>query len=358
MPKVSVIIPVYNEEKYLRECLDSVCQQTLKDIEIICVDDGSTDSSLHILRDLQQKDNRIVIVAQKNLGVFTARNKAINKSTGEYIAFMDADDLYLEDTTLEKLYNRAKQHNVLICGGSVRHFDDQHNTYEFSGIFTKYIFPQEGLVWFKDYQFDFGYQRFVFNRQFLVKNNIYFPPYRRFQDPPFFLKAMILAQKFWAVPDITYCYRVGHQADPHTWPDEKLYDLIKGWIDVLRLSREAKLPEMHSVAVNHVEDPYTYPVVMDKLRANDSMVLQLLLEANANVDTSLLKKASTVYADYHQYVIKELRDIVQEQFELRNNLSRLKFDFDSMAQSLSFRVGRKITWLPRKIRDSLKGSES
>ncbi len=92
-PLLSIIVPVYNTESYLAECLDSLCNQTLRDIEIICVNDGSTDGSLEILRKYEQKDQRITVVDQKNQGVSVARNNGVAKARGKYIFFMDSDDL-------------------------------------------------------------------------------------------------------------------------------------------------------------------------------------------------------------------------------------------------------------------------
>ena len=101
MPKVSVIIPVYNVEKYLRECLDSVVNQTLKDIEIICVNDYSTDNSPKILEEYASHDNRIKIINnEKNIHAGQSRNKGLSLSSGEYVFFMDSDD-YLELNALE-----------------------------------------------------------------------------------------------------------------------------------------------------------------------------------------------------------------------------------------------------------------
>lgn len=114
MPKVSVIIPVYNVEKYLRECLDSVVNQTLQDIEIICVDDGSTDSSLKILEEYAQKDTRINIHSLcKSCSALIARKKGVLAANGEYILFLDADD-YLELNACEELYNKIKEEKVEI----------------------------------------------------------------------------------------------------------------------------------------------------------------------------------------------------------------------------------------------------
>lgn len=105
--KISVIIPVYNVEKYLRECLDSVVNQTFKDIEIICVDDGSTDKSLEILQEYKRKDDRFVILQQRHSGAGAARNYGLKLAEGKYIQFLDSDD-YFEPTLLEELYTRAE----------------------------------------------------------------------------------------------------------------------------------------------------------------------------------------------------------------------------------------------------------
>ncbi|WP_157151005.1 glycosyltransferase [Brachyspira sp. SAP_772] len=110
--KISVIIPVYNVEPYLRECLDSVINQTLKEIEIICIDDCSTDNSYQILEEYAKKDNRIIVLQnEKNVGGPSfGRNKGIKKSKGEYISFIDSDD-YLSKNYFYDLYNTAKKYN-------------------------------------------------------------------------------------------------------------------------------------------------------------------------------------------------------------------------------------------------------
>ena len=117
IPKISIIIPVYNAENYLRECLDSIINQTLKEIEVICIEDGSSDSSVTILYDYQHRDERITIINQLNSGSGNARNKGIERAKGEFIAFMDSDDYYTTKNTLAKMYNKAKEKRALICGG-------------------------------------------------------------------------------------------------------------------------------------------------------------------------------------------------------------------------------------------------
>lgn len=122
-PLVSVIIPVYNAEKYLRETLDCVCNQTLRNIEIICVDDGSTDASLAILQEYAARDGRFRILQQKNQYAGVARNNGMAAARGKYLSFLDADDLF-EPDMLEKLSTRAEETgaDIVIC--DARQFND------------------------------------------------------------------------------------------------------------------------------------------------------------------------------------------------------------------------------------------
>ncbi len=120
MAIVSVLIPVYNVEKYLKQCLDSVIGQTFSDIEIICVDDGSTDRSASILKKYAKKDKRIKIITKNNGGLPSARNAGINAATGEYVSFVDADD-YIQPDMIKKMLMAAVKDNseIVICGANV-----------------------------------------------------------------------------------------------------------------------------------------------------------------------------------------------------------------------------------------------
>lgn len=116
---VSVIVPVYNAEKYLRECLDSVVDQSLREIEIICVDDGSTDASPAILAEYAARDPRVRVITQENRYAGAARNAAIRAARGEFVAFLDPDDLLPDEKTYEALYLWAKEKRVHVCGGGL-----------------------------------------------------------------------------------------------------------------------------------------------------------------------------------------------------------------------------------------------
>ncbi len=111
IPKVSVIIPVYNTEKYVRQAVESICRQTLKDLEIIIVNDGSTDGSMTILEELAAQDERIKLFSQENQGQSAARNFATEKAKGKYIYFMDSDD-FLEKDALQLCFEKAVNKNL------------------------------------------------------------------------------------------------------------------------------------------------------------------------------------------------------------------------------------------------------
>ncbi len=122
--KVSIIVPVYNVEKYLQSCMDSLVNQTLEDIEIICVNDGSTDNSLEILESYAKKDSRIKVFTIENSGNSIARNYGIKIAKGKYVGFVDSDD-YINETMFEKLYNSCEQNDLDLAICKISLFDDK-----------------------------------------------------------------------------------------------------------------------------------------------------------------------------------------------------------------------------------------
>lgn len=138
MSEISIIIPVYNVEKYLSRCLDSVINQTFKDIEIICVNDGSTDCSLNILKQYAQKDNRITIIDRINGGLSAARNSGLCAVNSKYCYFVDSDD-WIEHNTLEKLYNIIKTNNVDVVVHSVNNVPDDESCTKIASDFQRFV---------------------------------------------------------------------------------------------------------------------------------------------------------------------------------------------------------------------------
>jgi glycosyltransferase involved in cell wall biosynthesis len=237
--KVTVVIPVFNNEEFLQKCLDNVLSQTLEEIEVICINDGSTDHSLDIMQKYQKNDGRVHIYSIPNSGSGKARNIGIRKAKGKYIAFMDADDWYYEADALQVLYQKAVEKNVDICGGSMCLYSNGR-THIATG---KYYFQNEGYIKFEDYQFCHGYQKFIYKTEMLRTQHIYFPYYLRYQDPPFMLNAMMAAGTFYVIHKVIYCHyiRPGHV----NWTHQRICDCIRGKAYIFRVSKQNELEQVH-----------------------------------------------------------------------------------------------------------------
>lgn len=266
VPFVSVIIPVYNAEKYLRECLDSVVNQTLREIEIICVDDGSTDGSPAVLAEYAARDPRVRVITQKNAGVGPARNAGIRAARGEFVAFLDPDDLLPDASVYEALYFYAKENRVRVCGGGVcslandgkRYFPDAS-----WGANVDQAFPREGFMRFADWQFDYGFYRYIFERALLLDDEIFFPPYIRYQDPPFCARALEAAGTFYALRRTTYVFRDWHTPD---YTDRRrVCDQLRGIRDQLKFSRERGYAKLHWLQLHRLFEEFK-PHVLDAAR--------------------------------------------------------------------------------------------
>lgn len=225
MPKISVIIPIYNVEKYLKECLDSIVNQTFKDIEIICVDDGSTDESFKILQGYAQKDERIKVIQQENLGPAVARNKAIKLAKGEYLSFVDSDD-YVDLSFLEKLYSASDDgYCDVVATVNVKLVDENLNQ-KFMNIYTKSkelnfveranMFIKTGVSWNK-----------IYKTSFIKKNNIYYQEINSpGEDLYFTVFTLLLANKVKVINDVSYYYRQFSTSRSKELKDEKAYKII------------------------------------------------------------------------------------------------------------------------------------
>lgn len=143
---ITVIIPIYNLSKYLRNCLESVINQTYKDLEIICINDGSTDDSISILKEYKEKDDRIIIIDKENEGVSAARNEGIEKSNGEYLFCIDGDD-YIDEDFFEKFYYNAKKNDSdLVVLGSFWNLDKRVSKNYHSALPTCSMFIRKKIL--------------------------------------------------------------------------------------------------------------------------------------------------------------------------------------------------------------------
>ncbi len=213
--KVSVIMPIYNAYNYLCPALDSVLDQTLEEIEVICVDDGSTDHSLEILKEYQERDSRIRIVTETNAGPGLARNNGIRRARGEYLAFLDADDFF-EPTLLETLYGIAKRDDLDIA---ITRYDlyntksarfettahaDHSDIYSSGKVTSKSEYPDQilsstvGSAWNK-----------LFRREFVINMGLVFlPEVRMYEDVYFVTTALALAERVGKTGEVLMHHRV------------------------------------------------------------------------------------------------------------------------------------------------------
>lgn len=272
-PKISIIIPVYNTEKFLRECILSVQRQTIQDFEILLINDGSTDNSKQVILELAKSDKRIHYFYQENSGAGIARNLGLEKAVGEYIAFLDSDDYYYEKMALEKMIHACEEHKMSICGSyRIENIDGKFKIPDFFNEVGE--IPINGKkVSFLEYQNDFFYQSYIYSGDLIRDNDLKFPPYRRYQDPPFLLRAMDIAKEFWVVPTILHCYRKGHQDRKKN--QKYVGDTLKGIKDNLLIS-EVKYRKIFEKSVWRVEVMY-YQAILDNWTRE---VAEVLYEIN------------------------------------------------------------------------------
>lgn len=176
--KVSVIVPVYNTEKYLDECLRSIESQTLKEIEIICVNDGSKDGSYKILSEHAKNDHRIKVINQENAGVAAARNHGLREAKGDYVAFVDSDDVIVP-WAYEKLYSGAKKYRVNVVASELIKFEDgtnpDINSAEYDSAKVSFHKRRKYQNPFYDMIDNTAFMvTKIYNRRFLAENNIWF----------------------------------------------------------------------------------------------------------------------------------------------------------------------------------------
>ena len=320
-PKVSVIIPVYNTEQYLSECLNSVVSQSLQEIEIIIINDASPDNSLSVIHEFQQRDNRIISIdKKKNEGVGKARNDGIERATGEFVIFMDSDDLYPSDSVLEHLYKAAKDHGVKIAGGRLQKLEtDGTLTLQENPIpVGELSFLQNGLMDYADFQYDYGYQCYLIQREMLIEQGVYFPLYSRFQDPPFFVKAMYAAGRYYYIDEPVYRYRLLPISSKFSLI--KTLDFLEGVMDNLSFSRENGLAKLHCLSAIRLNTEGSFMAIRNLYDADNTVLLSKLIEANQAVDVKWLKENG--YALPEPFVLDVFKyavDTAGKYEKLRNN---------------------------------------
>ena len=361
-PKVSVIIPVYNTEAYLRECLDSVVNQTLKDIEIICVDDGSTDHSLDILREYEKKDSRIRIFTQPHADAGVARNLGLRYAVGEYLSFLDADDFF-EPDMLEKAYTKAKEQAAEICVFHCDFFNTERSAFEGKGAILEENLPEKrpfagtevkkelfrtfvGRAWDK-----------LFLREYIVENKILFQEQRTSEDLLFTFFALAKAERITIMDDVFAHHRTHVKTSLEatraaSW--ESFYKALCALRDALRSS--GLYAHFERDFVNYcisfsLWNLYTLPwPIQEELYYRLKLLWFPELGVPGHADDYYYDKNE--YAQYKKIMEEPYSDISPAL--LKQRIAERDQWLDDMRASVSFRVGRAITWLPRKIRGGVR----
>ncbi len=234
--KISIILSVYNVEKYLNECLDSILNQTFKDFELICINDSSTDRSLDILNDYAAKDSRVKVFTQPNGGASSTRNYGMKQASGDYLLFWDSDD-YFDITILEKLYNKASLYNADIVVTSYKLFDDTtKEVIDKRSQINKKFLPDKDVFCIDDLQngkFSFlpmAPWAKMYKRDFILGNGLLFQDLKSCTDVFFTYATIALAEKICIVDENLIFYRINRLGSITSKRGDKSQNIIKAYL--------------------------------------------------------------------------------------------------------------------------------
>lgn len=287
---ISVVIPIYNKEKFLESALKSILSQQAIELEIICIDDDSKDDSYHIACKILSNYSNVVCVKNKtNIGVAESRNLGISIARGEYICFFDADDLYPNENVLSLLYNAAHKESADIVGGSFSDFTKDKETIKYYGELSGYSFENDGWVLWREYQFEYGFTRFLYKRDFLKRNSLFFLDLIRFQDPPFLVKAMHTAGKFYAIQEVVYKYRIPENGIQ--WNENKVYDCIQGICWNMQFAISNNYWKLYELSICRF------------LRLLSTELVKEVIKNNNKISSAILKIRNTIQTDINYKIL-------------------------------------------------------
>ncbi len=384
--KVSVIVPIYNGEKYLEECLDSILNQTVKDIEIICVDDGSTDRSNEILEKYSSNDARIRIYHQENQFAGIARNTGMKYAEGKYILFLDGDDFF-DSSMVEKLYNKSEQDKADICVCDGYRYDDENKVALKSKAYLVHnLLPDKIPFSIEDAEetlFNFTTMNLynkLYRRDFLERTGIKFKPHRLGEDAGFVLHTLSSAGRITVLDERLFYYRINTNISV---TDSAAQDILAGYRTMLEAKNELIEKGIYteklkrSFANKALGNCFHFFRKANTLEAYQQLFEKLVNQdgfadldvADNGEDYYYFKKA---YARFHlmmqkkdsfEYLFSQHMDMKQQNQKLTSKLekSRKKIEkqqgkienekekMQKLKKSATFKIGKMILWLPRKV---------
>jgi len=342
--KVSVVIPVYNAAPYLRQCLDSVIGQTLREIEIICVDDGSGDESPQILDEYRRRDDRVMILTQKNLYAGTARNNGLEHASGEYIIFWDADD-YFAPEALELMYGRAKETQADLCVCNAQNFDSQTGTF-LAHSYVRKPYPETDVFSINDCKYRIytftstvAWNKLV-RRQFMLDENIRFQTQQHINDVLASLLILSLAKRITICNRRLIFYRMNRKDSLMSSYGEKLDSVMTAYEETQRQLSERGLlddPEIRqsitdkAVGVYFFTMPYVdnygqYLEYFARMTSGDEFLK--MGEANINGNVNMERYLEMRKMKPEDFLFSEYRRLTQLCDEQKQKSSAMKKERD------------------------------
>ncbi len=363
--KVSVIIPVYNAEKYLKECLDSVINQSLKEIEIICIDDGSTDNSLEILKEYVQNDNRIIVLQQKNSGAGVARNKGLKIAKGEYLSFLDSDDIF-DEQMLMKSYCEAVKHNADIVMFRHDRYDEENDKfYRLPHMMNPNNFPKIEIFNVEDMESNFYFSIYgwtwdkLFKKTFIDNFDLKFQSVRIYNDMFFTYSAVVVASKIRYIEDYLLTQRVNRKGSITKSVQNNWYCII----DALKAVRDFlvdndiydKWRKYFSIYALHMILFTERQVIGDDKYVMDFILKKITLkELDIDINNIDLLDGKNEIAEIKQILLSVKNVNAYKCLELQKNNIQLQEELNKIKISESYKFGQLLTFIPRKIISGIK----
>ena len=360
-PKVSVVIPVYNVEKYLRQCLDSVVNQTLKDIEIICVDDGSTDSSPDIIREYMEKDSRVKVITKPNSGYGNSMNRGFDMAEGEYIGIVESDD-YAELNMFERLYEIASKNSLDVIKSSFYfYYSVPKERNEKMEIVSK---VREGITFCpsRDFKAPMEMVEFfnikpsiwsaIYRKDFIRENKIRFleTPGAAFQDSSFNFKVMSLAQRVQLTREAFLHYRQDNESSSINSPGKVFcvcdeYAEMQKFLDTNPYNRGV---------LECVCKRIKYDTYMWNFERLSKKYKYLFLERASEEFKEDFENGTMDARFFEDYKWRDVKKLVEDPIDyytekMLNAPGNSAKELREIKNSVSYKVGRAITFLPRKF---------
>ena len=359
--KISIIIPIYNDEIYLHQCLNSLVKQSLKDLEIICVNDESTDRSEEVIKEFSNVDDRVKYFSMgKNSGSGLSRNKGLEFANGEYVSFVDSDDHVLGDDVYEKMYNYAHKNDADMVSANLKSFNDDGEY--FSNNFS-IEYREELSIRPQDYGIPWFHQKNIYKKKFLIEHNIVYPDYKRGQDPVFLAKVLKNIKMIYCLPIDFYAYRALSIKKINSYDKEYCY--IKHFHDVLEILDMNTFKETHLKYEERLFYYFSSPHLFHSTKSLERSV-KCIFGDNSKTYKIFKLYESLIWKEKENKKLKEIilnkekenkqlisdsqyneqlnRNIIQPKVELDNNElnSQIKFE-DFYETFFNKNIGRSIT---------------